>query len=109
MARKNDVYPVCLTSDEDEPLSEPADDPKDLDFAPFPFVRRPKPAVVVPPQPTAAAPLLLVDGGTVLNEVAAPAPHAPSFPHDLASAKQYLITNMSAQGHKRPWIRYDLV
>ena len=94
MARERSAYRVCLTSDEDEPLSEPADDPKDLDFAPFPFVRRPKPAVVVPPQPTAAAPLL---------------PHAPSFSHDLAAAKQYLITNMSAQGHKRPWIRYDLV
>ena len=98
MARERSAYRVCLTSDEDEPDSKPDDDPDDLDFDPSPLLRRPKPAVMAPPQPTAAVP-------PSENPLLLRPPNYWAFPHDIASARQYLLTKMSALGHK-PVSRY---
>ncbi len=112
MAREHDWHRVCLTSDEDEPDSEPADDPNDRDFAPSLLIRVRRPRankVAAPAQPFQAAPpnpVRAASGSAAANAIAPP---DPSFAHDLASARQYLLANMSAQGHKQPWIRYDLV
>jgi hypothetical protein len=72
MSRKH-VNRVCITSDEDETVSEPADDPNDMDFVPSPFVRRPTPAVEAPRLPIRPVPGNWVklpphvdDGGTGL-------------------------------------------
>jgi hypothetical protein len=101
MARERSAYRVCLTSDEDEPDSKPDDDPNDLDFAPAPLLRRPKPAVKAPPLPTAAA-------SPSENPHLLRPPNYWALPHDIVSARQHLLTKMSALGHK-PVPRYDMM
>ena len=84
-------------------MAHSAGDTSDDNFAPAPLLAA-VPLHQRPPNYWARLP------EAVVEEVAvdAPAPPAPSFAHDLASAKQHLLANMAAQGHKGPCIRYDL-
>ena len=92
-------------ADED---SEPADDPNDLDFAPSPHLRRPRPrlpgAVWVEDDPPAVANALAPTApSAIAPPVIAPHVHASETTVgvcDMPCAKKDLLAKMSAHGHQ---------